>query len=65
MFTFHQIRAIREHRYGGHDENRSRDRGRSRKPGSLHQLLSSLASGLASIGNRNREPKAHPARPAH
>jgi hypothetical protein len=60
MFTFHQVQAMREHRYGqqGRDEAPKDSR---RRHISLNGLVAALGSGLARIGTRDHEAKERPA----
>ena len=64
VFTYQQMQAMREHRYGGQQVVRHRKQRRDRETGSLHELLMSVASGLARIGTGDEEGKVRPASPA-
>jgi hypothetical protein len=61
MFTFQQIRALQEHRFGN-----EAGRQRRRKPQvGLRDLLRSLAGVFSTLGFRGRDGSAHPAGPAY
>lgn len=64
MFTYQQIQAMREHRYGDRPSERHRRKRRKPEQGSLHELLTAVASGLASLGARDGDGKIRPASPA-
>lgn len=65
MFTYQQIRAIQEHRYGKRHTDGSLPRRTRRESGSLHELITALAAGLASVGLREPGDKVRPASPAY
>jgi hypothetical protein len=65
VFTYQQIKAMREHRYGGQQGERHREQHRDRVPGSLHELLMSVAARLARVRTRDDEEKVRPASPAY
>lgn len=65
MFTFQQVEAMREHRYGPDSRDQSPKRSRAGGGPSLYELLMALARGLAGVGSRDRDGKVHPASPAY
>lgn len=65
MFTFQQVQAMREHRYGQDSGDQSPKRSRAGGGSSLYELLMALARGLASLGSRDQDGKVHPASPTY
>lgn len=54
VFTYQQVQAVRDHRYGGQRGKTGTKRERHRETDSLHELLVALAAGLAGLGRRNK-----------
>lgn len=69
MLPYERVRAMQEQRaarFVNENERAAARRKAARKePGALTDLLTTLASGLASIGYRGRFGDDHPARPAY
>jgi hypothetical protein len=65
VFTYQQMQAMREHRYGGRQSERHHKQRRDRETGSLHELLMAVADGLARVGTRDNQGNVRPASPAY
>lgn len=66
MFTYHQINAIHEHRFGRFIKERNRARVTDKRGHiGLRQLLGALAGQLAGLGFRGGDRRGYPAGPAY
>jgi hypothetical protein len=65
MFSYHQVKAIQDYRFGRYRQGSDAATGRRRRPAALGDLLTALAGSLAGLGIREDEGKRRPASPAY